>query len=152
MTSVAIRAVIGPVSAFAAALNGMSDTANAELGGIVMALEGFFRAMAGTGLIPFAQAAADGMGTVWRRYFDPNRLSAEDVGLDEAAAADAATSAVPNADDLAHRGTTVNVHHMEIRQEFREADPDRILVRILREIDGQADRALSSEFAPILSR
>lgn len=39
-----------------------------------------------------------------------------------------------------------------VRQEFREADPDRVMVRMINDIDAQAERRVQSGFAPAFSR
>ena len=39
-----------------------------------------------------------------------------------------------------------------VRQEFRQADPDRVMVRMINDIDAQAERRIQSGFAPALTR
>ncbi len=53
------------------------------------------------------------------------------------------------------RPQTVNNFHrgsVTVRQEFRQADPDRIMVRMINDIDAQAERRIQSGFAPALTR
>jgi hypothetical protein len=53
------------------------------------------------------------------------------------------------------RPQTVNNFHrgsVTVRQEFRQADPDRVMVRMINDIDAQAERRVQSGFAPSLTR
>jgi len=48
-------------------------------------------------------------------------------------------------------GTNINVKNMNIKQEFRQADPDRVLVRMRQDIERAAAQRVGSGFAPVLS-
>ena len=53
------------------------------------------------------------------------------------------------------RPQTVNNFHrgsVTVRQEFSDADPDRVMVRMVNDIDAQAERRIQSGFAPALTR
>jgi len=53
------------------------------------------------------------------------------------------------------RPQTVNNFHrgsVSVRQEFRQADPDRVLTRMIGDIDSQSERRVQSGFAPALTR
>lgn len=148
------RAAMGPIQTFATVLVGLTDTANEEFGGFLLAVSHFFEGLAAM-RIPLlsgvAEGAAQTAATTWRRYF--RRGPGGDLPeLDEAATAAADAASDAGGEDRASHGTTVNIHHMEVRQDFREADPDRVFVRMIREIEGEAERRLSSEFAPLLTR
>ncbi len=58
----------------------------------------------------------------------------------------APTERPPPAVNNFHRGSVT------VRQEFRQADPDRVMVRMINDIDAQAERRIQSGFAPAFTR
>ena len=77
-------------------------------------------------------------------------MGRQGFGLGGSLSAPEASLATPNA-----RPQTVNNFHrgsVTVRQEFRQADPDRVMVRMVNDIDAQAERRTQSGFAPALTR
>lgn len=83
-----------------------------------------------------------GLGARIQQIMDEMRRAASGAGTEEGA--DGGRPAARTVNDF--RGSRI-----EVRQEFRQADPDRIALQMIEDITAQAESRLSSGFAPALT-
>ena len=88
--------------------------------------------------------SGEGTPAVRRTSLAPIVIEREDPELAEATTPGGRPRSVVN--NNFHRGS------VQVRQDFREADPDRVMVRMIQAIDRQAERRVASGFAPVLTR
>lgn len=88
---------------------------------------------------------------------DPYNPKAKELGFAYAASPFFSPAGLPEqrkreAVPTARGGSTVNVEKMIIKQDFKNADPDRVVTRMLADITKQAERRVSSRFVGALTR
>jgi hypothetical protein len=88
---------------------------------------------------------------------DPYNPKARELGFAYAASPFFSPAGLPEqrkreAVPTARGGSTVNVEKMIIKQDFKNADPDRVVTRMLADITKQAERRVSSRFVGALTR